>query len=79
MSIFVVSVLPAPLSPLTKMDWLPWSFIIALMFQVMILGVYICIYISYKICYIQPMHVNQLTWIGATKLNLFFFALSVYL
>ena len=30
MSIFVVSVLPAPLSPLTKMDWLPFSFIIAL-------------------------------------------------
>ncbi|CAL9049505.1 unnamed protein product [Musa banksii] len=30
MSIFVVSVLPAPLSPLTKIDWLPWSFMIAL-------------------------------------------------
>lgn len=30
MSIFVVSVLPAPLSPLTKMDWLPWSLISAL-------------------------------------------------
>lgn len=32
-SIFVVSVLPAPLSPLTKMDWLPCSFIIALIFD----------------------------------------------
>ena len=30
MSIFVVSVLPAPLSPLTNMDWLPWSLISAL-------------------------------------------------
>lgn len=30
MSIFVVSVLPAPLSPLTRIDWLPCSFIIAL-------------------------------------------------
>jgi len=34
MSIFVVSVLPAPLSPLTKMDWLPCSFIIALVFEI---------------------------------------------
>lgn len=32
-SIFVVSVLPAPLSPLTKMDWLPCSFIIALIIE----------------------------------------------
>lgn len=30
MSIFVVSVLPAPLSPLTNIDWLPCSLIIAL-------------------------------------------------
>jgi len=32
MSILVVSVLPAPLSPLTRIAWLPWSLINALKF-----------------------------------------------